>query len=114
MLEQREVSGHGLAWKPLGLQLAPASEAELAGRHPNYKRGLRVVDVRDDSPAEAEGIMVGDVIVAMHGWKTESVENLAYILEREDISDQKDFMFYILRDNEPFWGQIRVAQRPTR
>jgi serine protease Do len=113
-LEQRKLQTSSLAWSPLGLKLAPVSAAEMEGRHPNYKRGLRVIDVREDSPAESEGIMVGDVIVAMHGWKTETVENLAYILEREDINKQKNFMFYILRDNEPFWGQIRVAQRHTR
>lgn len=103
-----------LAWKPLGVKLAQVSAAEMDGRHPNYKRGLRVVEVRDDSPAESEGIMVGDVIVAMHGWKTETVENLEYILERDDIDSKKNLMFYILRDNEPFWGQIRVASRSTR
>lgn len=113
-LEQQRGSSSNLAWKPLGLKLTQASASELEGRHPNYKRGLRVVEVRDNSPAESEGIMVGDVIVAMHGWKTETVDNLAYILEREDLDTQKDLMFYILRDNEPFWGQIRVASRPTR
>ena len=113
-LEQQRVNSSTLAWKPLGLKLTQVSASEMEGRHPNYKRGLRVVEVRDNSPAESEGIMVGDVIVAMHGWKTETVDNLAYILERDDIDKQKDLMFYILRDNEPFWGQIRVASRPSR
>lgn len=113
-LEQRQQTTSTLAWQPLGVKLAPVSASEMEGRHPNYKRGLRVIDVRDDSPAEAEGIMIGDVVVAMHGWKTETVKNLAYILEREDVNKQKNFMFYILRDNEPFWGQIRVASRSTR
>lgn len=106
------VSASSLAWTPLGLKLTPASEAELKNRHPNYKRGLRVVKVRPNSPADSEGIMPGDILVAMHGWKTESLENLAYILQRPDIVKQKKFMFYILRDTEPFWGQMRVANLP--
>ena len=101
-----------LAWNPLGMKLTPASEVELQDRHPKYKRGLRVVDVRPSSPAEAEGIMPGDVLVAMHGWKTESLENLAYILQRPDVKKQQKFLFYILRDKEPFWGQMRVASLP--
>ena len=101
-----------LAWNPLGMKLVPASEAELQDRHPKYKRGLRVVDVRQGSPAEAEGIMPGDVLVAMHGWKTESLENLAYILQRPDVVERQKFLFYILRDKEPFWGQMRVASLP--
>ena len=103
-----------IAWRPLGLKLASVSEKEMASRHPNYKRGLRVTAVRPHSPAEEEGIMPGDILVAMHGWKTESFENLAYILQRPDVVERKDFMFHILRDKEPFWGQMRVAQLPTR
>ena len=103
-----------IAWKPLGLKLVTVSESQMENRHPNYKRGLRVTAVRPDSPAEMEGIMEGDILVAMHGWKTESLENLAYILQRPDVVDQKNFMFYILRDKEPFWGQMRVASLPAQ
>lgn len=108
-----EPTASSIGWLPLGLKLAPISAAEMADRHPNYKRGLRVVDVRKGSPAAVEGIMPGDILVAMHGWKTESIENLAYILQRPDVVEQKDFMFYILRDKEPFWGQMRVARLPS-
>ena len=84
---------------------------EMVGMHDNYTRGLRVTEVRQHSPAEQEGILAGDIIVAMHGWKTETVENLAFVLEEELVKNEKDFMFYILRDREPFWGQMRIASR---
>lgn len=101
-----------IAWKALGVMLTPVSEKELIGRHPNYKRGLRIEKVRPNSPAEAEGMMEGDILVAMHGWKTESLENMAYILQRDELKEQNDFMFYILRDKEPLWGKMRVANLP--
>ena len=63
--------------------------------------------------SDKEGIMKGDVLVAMHGWKTESLENLAYVLDQTDVKERNDFMFYILRDKEPFWGQMRVAERQS-
>ena len=110
----RAAAPTSIAWMPIGLKLLPISESEMANRHPNYKRGLRITSVRAGSPAESEGIMEGDVLVAMHGWKTESLENLAYILQRPDVVEQEDFMFYILRDNKPFWGQMRVANLPSR
>ena len=112
MLPKKQAGAAMLAWHPLGMKLTPASEAELKDRHPKYKRGLRVMGVRKGSPAEAEGIMPGDVLVAMHGWKTESLENLAYILQRPDVVKRQSFLFYILRDKEPFWGQMRVASLP--
>ena len=104
---------NSIAWLPLGLKLEPIPASQMADQHPNYKRGLKVKSVRSDSPAEAEGIMPGDILVAMHGWKTESLENLAFVLQRPDVIEQKDFMFYIIRDKEPFWGQMRVANLPT-
>lgn len=99
-----------LAWKTLGLQVDPASESEMAGRHPNYQRGLKVTQVRPQSPAEKEGIQVGDILVAMHGYKTESLENLAYILQQPDVQQKKSFLFYILRNRDPFFGQLRIAE----
>ena len=97
------------SWQMLGLQLVPATQREMVGRHPNYQRGLKVTRVRKGSPADEEGIMEGDILVAMHGWKTESLENLQYILEQTDILKRNNFMFYILREKEPFWGKLRIA-----
>ena len=103
----------GLAWDSLGVKLNEVDEVELSNKHPNYKRGLKVTRIRPGSPAEQEGILPGDVIVAMHGYKTESLENLAYVLQSTEIAKRESFMFYILRDKEPFWGQMRVAQLTT-
>ena len=97
------------AWRMLGLKLKPASQQEMTGRHPNYQRGLKVTRVRKGSPADEEGIMEGDILVAMHGWKTETLANLEYILEQPDIQKRNNFMFYILREKEPFWGKLRIA-----
>lgn len=107
-------SNRSTSWDALGLNVKAVSESEMVNLHQNYKRGLRVTRVRPNSPAEKEGIMPGDIVVAMHGYKTETVENLTYILQRSDVLQRKSFMFYILRDKEPFWGQMRVAQRTTR
>ena len=109
---EREVGSYSRrAWNNLGLKVVPATEAEMANRHPNYKRGLRIIRVRSGSPAEVEGIVEGDILVAMHGWKTETVENLEYILQLPDVSQRKEFLFYVLREKEPFWGQMRIASR---
>jgi serine protease Do len=101
------------AWTSMGLRFSVASEDELKGKHPNYQRGLRVTAVRQNSPAEKEGIRVGDVLVAMHGWKTESFENLGFILDQPEVRQNKHFMFYILRDREPYFGQMRLVNKGT-
>jgi serine protease Do len=104
-------TGDGLSWQTIGLRLTTASDVMMAGRHPDYPRGLQVLEVRPNSPAAAEGIRPGDILVAMHGWKTETVENLDYILNQDEIRNREEFRFYILRDREPFFGQMRVAER---
>ena len=109
VLEKNTQSISRIGWNSLGVTVAPVTEGEMANRHPNYRRGLRVIEVRQGSPAEQEGILEGDILVAMHGWKTETVENLEYILKQPDVKNRQNFMFYILRDQEPFWGQMRVA-----
>lgn len=102
-----------VAWEDIGIKVIDVPPSEMRGMHKNYTRGLRVTGVRPASPAEEEGILAGDIIVAMHGWKTETVENLSFVLKEELVRSRGDFMFYILRDKEPFWGQMRIAERDT-
>ena len=102
-----------VAWDDIGIKVIDVAPSEMRGMHKNYTRGLRVTGVRPASPAEDEGILAGDIIVAMHGWKTETTENLQFVLNEELVQNRGDFMFYILRDKEPFWGQMRIAERDT-
>ena len=105
--------GDPLAWMPIGLKVVEIGEAQMSGRHPDYQRGLQVTEVRPGSPAFTEGIQPGDILVAMFGLKTESIDNLAYILDRPEIRRRDEFRFYILRQNETFRGQMRIADRST-
>ncbi len=100
-----------IAWDALGMKLIQATEVEMLNRHPMYDKGLRVVEVLPGSPADDEGILPGDVLVAMAGFKTESTENLQWVLSQDKFGKKAPFKFYILRDTEPFWGQMRVASR---
>ncbi|MDG2012465.1 MAG: PDZ domain-containing protein, partial [Pirellulaceae bacterium] len=60
-------------------------------------------------PADQEGLRRGDILVTMDGWKTESIENLMYVLKQEDVRRGDETVFYIIRDGEPFYGNIRIA-----
>ena len=102
------------AWDKLGMKLEEVAASEMA----NLSTVL-LAACSEGSPASAaaarpyqEGILEGDILVAMHGWKTESLANLSYILNQPELKQAPQFMFYILRDKEPFWGQLRIASRP--
>jgi serine protease Do len=101
------------AWNTLGLRLAVMDESEFKRLNSRYRGGLTVLDVRAGSPASQQGIRRGDVLVGMHVWETISLENMAYILERDDLSKYDPIVFYIVRGTDTLYGHLRLAQRTT-
>jgi serine protease Do len=104
------------AWDVLGLELKPIPAQDFKTTyHSKYRGGLTVTDVRPDSPAANQGIKTGDVLVGMHVWETVSLENVAYILKRPDLSTISPLKFFILRGNDTLYGYmplpVKVAQR---
>lgn len=98
-------------WGTLGIKLSPMSDSEFKQLNSRYQGGLRVLDVRKSSPAWQQGIRTGDVLVGMHIWETTSLENIAYILEREEVTKNEPVIFYLIRGTETLQGQIRLAER---
>ncbi len=96
-------------WQQFGVKVTSVDQTELGNRHPNYSRGLRIDEVRTGGPADREGLRRGDILVTMDGWKTESLENLMYVLGQEDVRRGDETVFYILRNGEPFYGNVRMT-----
>ncbi len=105
------LGGQDLAWQHLGIRVTETRLSGLPEVHADYKNGLRVDEVRVNSPATQKGIQAGDVIVAMDGWKTESLDNIAFVLQQSKVLEGENFEFFIFRGNESLYGQIRVARR---
>lgn len=97
-------------WEVLGLRLVK-QETALTGQP--YRGGMRVVSVRSQSPAEVNGIHVGDILVGLHVWETVSDENVSYVLNHPQLSTLGPLKFYIVRDGETLFGHFRLtlAQR---
>jgi serine protease Do len=47
----------------------------------------------------------------MHIWETVSLENIAYILERDDLNKLDSIVFYIIRGADTLYGHMRLASR---
>jgi len=45
----------------------------------------------------------------MHVWETISLENIAYILDREDLTKLDPLVFYIVRGSDTLYGHLRLA-----
>ncbi|PQO45342.1 serine protease [Blastopirellula marina] len=98
-----------LAWRTMGIRVKSMPEQDFAQLASRYRGGLQVVAVRAGSPAEGEGIQIGDILVGMHDWETISYENLDYILKNKSVTTRGAIRFYILRERETMYGDISLA-----
>jgi serine protease Do len=98
------------AWNVFGLKLSEEPKATFARRNTKYRGGMRVDEVRADSPAARQGILPGDVLVGMHGWETASAQDIQYIVSRPDLSEQGKLKFFLLRgQNTLYEGFLSLA-----
>jgi serine protease Do len=109
-MESRSTAEIDQAWELFGVRVVLVSEGDLARPNSDYKAGLRVTQLRPNSPAAQGGLSVGDVLVAMHDYRIESVDNLKYVLNHPELSKKERLVFYILRDQIPFKGETRLAE----
>jgi beta-lactamase regulating signal transducer with metallopeptidase domain len=90
-----------LAYKLLGLELAKLSPEELARvKAKGYQGGLRV-----DRDNLEYGIGTGNLLVGLHVWPTESLEQIQEILTRNDLDQLSPMKFYVVRSVDPHSDQ---------
>ena len=99
-------------WQQLGVRLTvlPAAQKALVG--PKYRGGMRVIEVRTDGPAAANGIQKGDILVGLDKWETLSADNVTWILNQQQtqLSDgQVSMKFYVIRGQETRYGYLAVT-----
>jgi serine protease Do len=111
---EAEKSNGEVGWEVLGLKLKQIDPERFRKEHKTrYRGGLAVSAVRPNSPAAAQGINEGDVLVGMHIWETVSLDNVSYILKRADVNKNGPIKFFILRGNETLFGYMSLAMRDT-
>ena len=100
-------------WELFGLKLEELPESQKNRVGPRYRGGMQVVSVRPDSPAAANGIKRGDILVGLHVWETVNSENLAYVVEHPQLKTFSPLKFFILRNGETLYGHMNL-QTATR
>ncbi len=114
-IKQREEQGQELAkaWLGVGLQVLTRDIAEHYGL--DGRKGVRIVQVFEDSPAEKAGLSVGDIIVGVNNVPVEAsepsdIEILPAMIRRYAINEQTTLQ--ILRDRKPRDITIRFGSSP--
>lgn len=98
------------AWNKLGLRFSELPSSQVRQVTDRYKGGLKVIDVRDDSPAAASGIQAGDILVGLHEWATVKSRDLLYVLNYQSREDVSSLKFYILRDGKTLYGHLDIDE----
>lgn len=101
------------SWDSLGIRVRTMPVEKFRQMNAHYSGGLLITDVRPESPAEAQGIRPGDILVGMHEWETVSMDNLAYVLNRPDLAKLEPLKFYIVRGHETLYGHVSIASNPS-
>ena len=98
-------------WRLLGLRLESIPPTEFQQTTTKYRGGLRIISVRADSPADRQGLLDGDILIGLKGLETTTMDNLSFIIESSDFSRSELVKFYILREGETLYGDLRMASR---
>jgi serine protease Do len=95
-------------WSLLGLKLASLSPTEMRLVGPRYHGGMKVQEVRHESPAFRNGIREGDILVGLHVWETVNSDNIEFVVTHPQLHSFNPLKFYILRGNETLYGYLQV------
>lgn len=96
------------SWRLLGVRLTRVSASQLEASKSGYSGGMRVLEVRPDSPAAKNGILQGDVLVGLHVWQTVSSENVSYILNHPQLMTFNPLKFFVVRGELIRYGYLRL------
>ena len=107
-------------WTQLGLRLTtlPSSDRGQLSKT-KYRGGMRVLEVKSDSPAAANGIQKSDILVGLDRYETMSVDNITWIIDQlgrlpAPTEGQSNVKFFIVRGQETKYGFLPLSSAPPR
>ena len=95
----------------------PAAEVRTQLSKTKYRGGMRVLEVKPDSPASANGMQKGDVLVGLDRWETMSSDNITWIMNElakqgPSAEGNNQIKFYLVRGQETKFGYLPMSSAP--
>ncbi|MCE9553916.1 MAG: trypsin-like peptidase domain-containing protein [Planctomycetes bacterium] len=107
-LAKQPITSPDRAWTTLGIRVESISTEDFRDLRSRYRGGLLITAVREDGPAAQQGIHRGDVLLGVHEWETISLDNLSYVLSRQDLEQLEPLKFLILREGRALYGYFAL------
>jgi S1-C subfamily serine protease len=97
-------------WLGIGSQPVRIPASQRAGRP--HERGLLIVEIVPESPAARDGLLLGDILVAVDGQAVADGESLQALLSGQRV--ERTLRTEVLRGGTPVTLDVTVGQRPGR
>ncbi|HEV3263395.1 MAG TPA: trypsin-like peptidase domain-containing protein [Gemmataceae bacterium] len=104
--DQLAPSNADLVWRKLGLRLSPVNNEVVSRTNSQLQGGLAVAEINPDGVAAKAGIQRGDILVGLHTWKTQTLDNVAFVLTHRDLASFNPLTFYIIRSGQVHRGWL--------
>ena len=103
-------------WSQLGLRLTvlPTGERNQLAKT-KYRGGMKVLEVKPESPAAANGMLKGDILVGLDKWETMSADNITWIMNQfgtqtAGLDAPNQIKFFLVRGQETRYGFLPTIQ----
>jgi S1-C subfamily serine protease len=93
----------------LGVGVQPVRLQSALAQQLHQETALLVMSVETDSPADKAHLLVGDILVALDGEGTETIDELLVLLQGERVG--KTITAHIVRGGEPKEVSVTIAER---
>lgn len=104
-----EREDQAILWQQVGLKLATV-EPDNAAALPKFFSGLRVLEVRTESPASRASIVAGDILIGLGEWETRNLNDAIFALQSSPHpsaeGEKGTIAFYVVRNGSVIVGQI--------
>jgi serine protease Do len=95
----------------LGVSVSTVTPLLAASENLSVDRGARIVEIVADSPADAAGLKVNDIIIHFGGKEINDVADLVQAIRSSEINEEVEIVF--VRDKDTKTTSARLTERST-
>jgi len=113
VLESAERESPGTAdtiWQKLGVRLRPVGRDAVVHASAQLQGGLAIVEINPDGVAAKAGVQRGDILIGLHQWKTQTLDNVLFVLTHRDLPTFNPLAFYIIRNGQVHRGWMQQVE----
>jgi serine protease Do len=96
-------------YRELGLRLEPVESQTVRMANASYQGGMRIISVRQGSPAQLASLKSGDTLVGLVGWQTTSWDDLEYILKSREWTNSNNPEIRIIRSKNVYVNNLDLS-----